>query len=60
MVVLCTSCRSISVHPNIAQPVAVDDRDKGKLVVLYELANGGDFGSYAWGNESVSMGVLMR
>lgn len=52
--------RSLPPHPNIAQPVAVDDRDTDKLVVLYELANAGDFGSYAWGNEPVSMGVLTR
>lgn len=52
--------RSLPSHPNIAQAVAMDDRDTDKLVVLYELANGGDFSTYAWGNESVSMGVLMR
>lgn len=48
------------VHPNIAQPVALDDRDMGKLEVIYELADGGDFTSYALGRKSASMAVLMR
>lgn len=52
-------CR-MPVHPNIAQAVALDDRDMDKLALMYELAEEGDFTSYAWGHESVSVAVLMR
>lgn len=52
--------RSMSAHRNIAQAVALDDRDVDRLAVIYELAEEGDFASYAWGHEPVSMATLMR
>lgn len=50
----------VEVHPNIAQVVALDDKDVDRLTVIYELADEGDFASYAWGHASTSMSMLMR
>eukprot|EP00903_Cladosiphon_okamuranus_P020825 g19125.t2 len=47
-------------HPNIARVIGVDDRDEKQVAVMYELADEGDFGSYAWGRESASMVTLLR
>ena len=50
----------MSFHPNIARAVAVEDRGDQMLAVVYELADEGDFGSYAWGREVVTMATLLR
>lgn len=50
----------MSVHANIAQVVGMDDRYNDTMAVMYELADEGDFASYAWGEKHVTVATLMR